>query len=146
MNLGDWVGAAQNAVAAAAIIIGAVWAYYKFLRGRTFSHRAELSILGVLLEGHGRSGIRVRASVKNLGLTKLPLRLKIVRVLAIGEEGWDDSEWRWVKSVPAFEAHDWLEPQEIVTDELLVPLRAGESDALAYVVQLVVIVEQKRAL
>lgn len=33
-----------NIVTSAAIVIGGVWAYFKFVRGRTFANRGELSV------------------------------------------------------------------------------------------------------
>lgn len=45
MNIGDWVSAVQNALAAVAIVAGAIWAYYKFLKNAT-TGRCEFLQLG----------------------------------------------------------------------------------------------------
>jgi hypothetical protein len=61
MNTGDWIDAALHLVQIAAIVIGALWAYYKFFRGRIFHERAEPSVeasLRALQPSPRRSGRR----------------------------------------------------------------------------------------
>jgi len=41
MNAGDWVTAIAAAVQAGAVVAAGIWAYFKFVRGRTFALRAE---------------------------------------------------------------------------------------------------------
>jgi hypothetical protein len=143
MNVGDWIGAVQNIVSVLAIILGAIWAYYKFLRGRTFSHRAELAVTGDLLGNEDKRAIRARVTLKNMGLTKLPLRTKVVRVDAIYPAGWDDRKWERLTTVNVLEPHEWVEPQEPIADEVLIPLE-GAQDALAFVVQAIVFERRKK--
>jgi hypothetical protein len=45
MHLEAFSEIVYNFTTSGAVVIGGVWAYFKFVRGRTFSHRAELSVI-----------------------------------------------------------------------------------------------------
>jgi hypothetical protein len=62
MDIGDWVGAVQSGVATIAIIVGAIWGYYKFVRGRTFARRAEPAVAAELLSKGDEHAMRNTAT------------------------------------------------------------------------------------
>ena len=41
MDTGDWISAALAVVQIAAILVGALWAYWKFFKGRIFHRRSR---------------------------------------------------------------------------------------------------------
>lgn len=42
----DWTGAAESLFTALAVLVGGVWAYYRFVKGRTFHSRVSIQVLG----------------------------------------------------------------------------------------------------
>ena len=150
MSFGDWVGAVLNIVQIAAIVIGAAWAYYKFVRGRTFHRRAEVNVDATLLASDSERAISAHATLQNTGGAKIPLRVKALKVRSFRRGDLDEKgrpRWQDVATVPMFEDHAWIESQETIADEVLVPLASEEAagvDVLAYRVTGLVYEERRK--
>jgi hypothetical protein len=117
----------DNIVTSGAVVIGGIWAYFKFIRGRTFAHRAELNSTVALERTVGRSYLCVTVSLKNTGLSKLPLEkdMKVMRLFgAAGEVDGriDAAKWERLMTLPMLQHHEWLEAQETVTDTMVYSL------------------------
>ena len=135
MNAGDWISAALALVQIAAIVLGALWAYYKFFKGRIFHKRAEPSVEGSLVSYGWSYAIRAKLSLKNTGSSDVPLRVTLL-TLAAHEEGVVDekghAQWRDVARAHAFQDdegtpdHDDVESQETITDEILIPIPTAD--------------------
>jgi hypothetical protein len=131
---------------AAALLVGGVWAYYKFARGRTLAWRLELEADGQLLGDDGHRAVRVRLTLRNPGLSIVRLSdLKQIRLYGLSTSGWDPDRWAdWgdpLTLAEIFAEHACVESQETVEDDvlLLVPSPPAEADWLAFrVVALVV--------
>ena len=137
-------------VQAAAILIGGSWAYFKFIRGRTFAKRVELSVTPTLLP---ENKLKVRATLRNAGLSKVPLRTQAVFLYGIYAAPTADNpiataEQQIGKPKKIFAAHEWIEAQETVTDELLFPVpnsrHASEHAWLAFRVECRVYAKRRR--
>jgi hypothetical protein len=125
MNTGDWIDAALHLVQAAAIIIGGVWAYYKFFKGRTFNRRAEVTVSASLITADPPHAIRARATLKTTGGSDIPLRAKILQAYVLDAGDIDRTgraRWREVANAPVFSDHGWLESQEQITDDVVIAL------------------------
>jgi hypothetical protein len=151
MNFGDWVSAVQNAVQIAAIVIGAVWAYYKFFRGRTFHRRAEVRLDASLLAEASSRAVRAHATLVNTGTADIPLRVKAVKVLSFKRGDVDEKgrpRWADVAIAPVFQDHGWIESQETITDDVLIPLSSDDADegVVAFRVTCVVYERRRRRL
>jgi len=48
MGLQQATTVAYNIVTSSAVVIGGIWAYFKFVRGRAFANRAELGVSALL--------------------------------------------------------------------------------------------------
>ena len=85
MSLNSVTETVSNAASSAAIIIGGVWAYFKFIRGRVFARRAELSLSLKLEERTESVYLWVTITLKNNGISKLPINenMKVVRVFGL---------------------------------------------------------------
>jgi hypothetical protein len=147
-----WADGVASLVQAGAIVIGGIWAYFKFVRGRTFAKRAELSVTPTLLPEQ-RPKLKVTATLRNAGLSKLPLRTQAVFLYGIyaaptAENPIATGEQQLGKPKKIFAAHEWIEAQETVTDELLflVPDSqfASEHDWLAFRVECRVYAKRRR--
>lgn len=148
MNFGDWAGAVQSIVQIAALVLGTAWAYYKFIRGRTFHRRAEMSLTASLLVTDSQRSLQIKPILKNTGGADIPFRVKVIKVKSFREGDLDAKGralWSDVTVAPVFGDHDWIESQETISDDVLIPLDAysATEDALAYRVSCV-IYEQRR--
>src|SRR5919197_2948018 len=144
MNTGDWISAALALVQIAAIFVGALWAYYKFVRGRIFHKRAEPSLEASLVSLGSSYAVRAKLALKNTGSSDIPLRVTLLTLAAhragdIDERG--QPRWQEIGRAHAFRDdegnrdHEDLESQETITDDLLLPIRTDdtpESGVFAY--------------
>jgi hypothetical protein len=136
-----WVSVAQNGVQILALVVGAAFAYWKFFRGRTFHRRLEPTVNGERVAADSVEAIRARVTLKNTGASNVPLHRKALRVFAVGPDGWGTTktpEWERLATVPVFEEHEWVESEEVISDEVLIPVRPAELVPWAYRVVFVV--------
>lgn len=131
----------------AAVVVGGFFTYWKFIRGRTFRHRAELGLTAELWESGDATALLVRISMHNTGLSKIPLlpKEKSVMVNSLPLERWlvNNKEIYWGPnsgdlSSDVFEGHAWLEPGEVITDECLIPVPSSTETPLAFRVRAVI--------
>jgi hypothetical protein len=142
----------DNIVTSSAVVIGGVWAYFKFVRGRTFARRAELDISPALEQSADSLYLAVTITLKNTGLSKLPLNkdMKVVRLFGIVDEAdrnLSASEWKRISTLPILDQHDWLEAQETVTDMVIYSLQGSDgkdSGHVAYQVEALVGARRRR--
>ena len=143
MNAGDWISAALAIVQIAAIVIGAAWAYWKFVKGRIFHRRAEPTVEGTLLTTGSSHAIRAKVSVENTGSADIPLRVALLTVSACraGEvDAHGHPVWRDVARAHAFRNdegepdHVDIESQETIADDVVIPIPRATSgaDVVAY--------------
>lgn len=123
----------QAGVTTIAIVVGGIWAYFKFVKGRTFKPRIQVELSGqwrdVRENGHIRKSklLHVRIRVKNIGLSDIRLiqRGSGVLVSLMAEKQRippASSSWQDGKVYKVLRKHDWVEPGETVSDEFLVNL------------------------
>lgn len=131
MNTGDWISAVLALVQIAAIVIGALWAYYKFFRGRIFHKRAEPTVEPTLVRLGTSYAVRAKLTLENTGSSDIPLRLTLLTLLANNVGDVDENghlRWREIGRAHAFKDdsgnpdHDEIESQETITDDLLIPI------------------------
>ena len=65
--------ALQKAAATVAIVVGGLWAYFRFVAGRTLKRRLECEISGEAVREGGKIRIVVTARAANVGLAKTAL-------------------------------------------------------------------------
>jgi hypothetical protein len=128
------IGIIKDGLQSAAIVVGACWAYLKFFRGRTFARRAELRVQAIVLSHGSQSFVKAIVTLLNCGLTKIPFA---PRRNSIYLYGLDSSKLRpganinWQRHLiltPIFSSHEWVEAQETITDEVLIPLPPPAED------------------
>ena len=118
------------------IVVGGLWAYYKFFKGRTFRQRLELAVSGNTWQTNGMTHLRACIEMKNVGLSKLEISqegsgLRIFYQLPIQTANGSASvvEWERLMTLPVFEKHKWIEPGETIADQTLISI--GRVDARA---------------
>lgn len=126
-------------VTALAVIVGAVWAYYRFVRGRTYRPRLEVSMAGQWLADASRL-LLARVRVKNIGASKVQLLQKGtgLRVSSLAEsEASGSATWESGSVYPIFEEHAWVEPGETVSDDVLLRLNVADGQPVLFETRLV---------
>jgi hypothetical protein len=121
----------SNIATSSAIVVGGIWAYFKFIRGRVFARRAELQVAAAIEKGVGAEYLTIAVTLKNTGLSKLPLNnnMKVARVLGLTHDGSHHPSspgWERIATLPILQHHEWLEAQETVTDTVI--YRLGPRD------------------
>lgn len=131
MPLTDVTQPAAHITQTVAVLVGAGWAYMKYVRGRTFRYRAELEVEARALDFRGDPALLVLATMRNEGLSRIRFsdsRQKIVYVDALDEAAWlPDANIGWGDDPPRmqtrlFAHHDWIEPGEEIREQLLIPV------------------------
>ncbi len=120
-----------TAVTAAAVVIGGSWAYFKFVKGRTYRPRLEVGLSGQWRPVDERHLLQARISVKNIGASNVTLLQKgtglRVSILAPDQPAAPVSTaWESLKVFEILGEHRWIEPGETVSDDLVLDLGASE--------------------
>jgi hypothetical protein len=135
-DLEQLVGILQGIVTIAAIVIGGIWAYLKYFRGRTFRPRLEPDISGVVVSHGGVSHLKVTASLKNVGLSKVDIEQKGSGLRVFSYDAAPHAteahiaEWTRIRTFPVLEDHQWIEPGESIEDERLIVIPEDEHLAI----------------
>lgn len=115
---------------------GALWAFFKFFKGRTFRSRLEPKVSGKLISRNGTNYLIVTAQLKNIGLSDVRIDQKgsALRVFAysVGPHAAKASsvEQSRLITFSVFEDHGWIEPGELIEDQRLVAIPDIEYVAL----------------
>jgi hypothetical protein len=129
MEEGGWTDAVRGValvLQAVAVVVAGAAAYYKWLRGRTFAARAELTVTGSLLSEGRHRALQVKATFRNKGASPIRLRAKGVLAFRLLPDAWEEKgglSWQAAGSGYVFPGHTALEPQETISDEVLVPVQ-----------------------
>jgi hypothetical protein len=121
------VDAISKTITAVAVIIGGVWAYFKFVRGRTYRPRLEVNLAGQWWPVNGKWLLQTRVMVKNVGASKVELIQKGTG-LRVSVPGTDQPSppasvvWASKKVFVILNEHSWIEPGETVSDDHLIDL------------------------
>lgn len=132
----DILAAAQSLVTIAAILFGGVWAYFKYLRGRTYRPRLEPSVNGIIVRSDVANLAIISLSVKNVGLSRVLLD-KPKSTLEVS--GFSNADYRQefhraltrtLGVVNVLETHEWVEPGECIREDHLFALPTDNSQII----------------
>jgi hypothetical protein len=120
---------------ALAILVAGLWAYFKFLRGRTYRPRLSVEMFAQWHLVNERHLVHARITVKNIGASVVVPRQRGMglRVSALApqqpkppaEAGWDV-----VRVFDVLSEHEWIEAGETVSDDLLLDIDSAEPEVL----------------
>jgi hypothetical protein len=116
-----------TAVTALALIIGGVWAYFKFVKGRTYRPRLEVGLYGQWVTVDRKRLLHARLTVKNIGASVVNLLQEGTGLrISVPERDQPPTPvaqvWRVIRVFEVLGEHEWIEPQETVSDDLLLDL------------------------
>jgi hypothetical protein len=125
MSFRDLVEVIESVLTSLAILIAGVWAYYHYLKGRSYHPRIELDVSGRVVRDDDRVFLCAVVTAENVGYSKLKIAQQDtgLRVLAYPAAiPGDAPEFFGVRpqhlgTVPILAKHRWLEPNEKTSDE-----------------------------
>jgi hypothetical protein len=123
-----WFDIIAAGLTALALVIGASWAYFKFVKGRTFRPRLDVGMVGQWHVVDRKPLLQARVTVTNVGASVVrPLEKGSglrVSVLAEDQPPAPSAEvWHALRVFNVLtDDHKWIEPQETVSDDLLLDL------------------------
>jgi len=133
--LKDWIDTVGSLITSIAIVVGGIWAYFKFVKGRTFRPRIEITMSARWQKIRRRHWLLICIRVKNIGASKVTIQQAGtgLRVSVLAQQqrpppvraSWDS---RGMYSI--FKDHSWIEPGETVSDDLLLNLGVGPAPVL----------------
>ncbi len=137
----DWKGFWDMAGHVGTLIglaIAGVWAYFNFVKSRTYYPRMEMAVSGELRTRGDCQYLVPRITLKNIGRSKVELNQSGsgFRIWLANGAAADTGELTWSggkRVFPIFESHKWIEPGESVFDEL--SLFAIPADCIATKIQ-----------
>ncbi|WP_066364315.1 hypothetical protein [Herbidospora mongoliensis] len=125
------VETAQTVTTTVAVLIGGGWAYFKFVRGRVFAPRAELTARASLFTGPEGTLVVGTVTLTNRGITRVRLEPdgKVVRVHAgtiTDRTAVSPPAERYLGIARLFDRHSWVEGQETMAEEITFFVPAGD--------------------
>lgn len=120
----------------AALIVGGLFAYYKFFKGRIFVPRLETGLSVKSICKGETSYLIASLELKNVGLARVDIHQKGTALRVSSYDGQPpvtkagSVEWKKLKSFPVFERHKWIESGEAIKDELMIAI--PECDNLTF--------------
>jgi hypothetical protein len=125
----------QKLFTIAAIIIGGIWTYFNFFRGRTYRMRLEATVSGKIVTFKGSNHLIADISLKNVGLSKVEIEQQksALHVLSyefpVGTRSIVGATWKDLHVFPVFESHHWIEPGEAIEEQRLMTIPANARTA-----------------
>lgn len=112
-------------VTAIAIVIGAVWAYFKFIKNRTYRPRLEVTMSAERTDAAGSPLLLARVAVKNIGnsVVQLLQHGTGLRVSCFTDQqplSPETASWLSMRVYKILREHEWIEPGETISDDVLI--------------------------
>jgi hypothetical protein len=122
----DVAATIQSLTAAAAIAVGAVWSYFKFVKDRIYRPRLDVSFQADPTALANDSALLITLAVKNIGTSKVGLLQRgtglRVSVADPTVDAFTEPVFRSCGVHEVLREHAWIESSETVRHDLLVPL------------------------
>jgi hypothetical protein len=133
----------QKLFTIAAIIVGAIWTYFNFFRGRTYKMRLEPEVSGKAVTINGLNHLLAAIRLKNVGLSKVEIEQKGTALELLAYNAPDctknivSAAWDRLTAFPVFESNRWIEPGEIIEEKRLIVVPTNERTAFRLRLRLV---------
>lgn len=139
-DLGKVSELVRNIATIAGFIVGGVWTYYLFIKGRVLKPRLEPKVRGEIVTINQKKYMRASLELKNVGssevvFTKEALNLEPFAERAhrvVSSEDADKyklftTDWESLLPLKVFTRHAWIEPGETIRDEALLEILIDET-------------------
>jgi len=124
----DFSDAFANITQSLALIAGGVWAYFKFVKGRTFQARLTPTVSGKFVSIDGSAFLIVTTLLENVGLSRIVFDQEASSVVVFEYVPAEAEEIlsvqnKWLTVLEVFRDKDrYIEPNEIVERQTLIAL------------------------
>jgi hypothetical protein len=112
----DFVDIVAGVVQIIATVAGALWVYYRFIRGRTFKPRLSLSVSTRCVRAGSVDWIECTLKVHNVGLSKVDLRDAYLELRFLAGA----SDPLHLATVRTLRTHSWIEPGATLNEQEIV--------------------------
>lgn len=130
MSIITFIDILQKITSITAIILGGIFTYYKFIKGRIFRSRLIPTIKGEFIDKSGVYYLKVNANINNVGVSKINIDKNGTAVSIyftqintdnyfVQNISWNETDFY---SFEIFTAHTILESGEHISDNLLILL------------------------
>jgi hypothetical protein len=145
-GLKDLVDVAQKLFTILGVSVGGAWAYFKFFKNRTYRPRLDIDLAGLVLQEGSDHFLLVTVSIRNVGLTNVPIRqegtglmVSVNHQLPAERCAFEEVSWNEDDAVvfEIFKDHAWIEPNETVSEDVMVMLPNQGEIALKLVCRIV---------
>jgi hypothetical protein len=132
----------QSVVTTSAIIIGGIFAYFRFVKDRSYRSRLELEVSGRLIIEPGYCGVVCRCAARNVGSGKISIQssYSTLEVLVYRKHDvlpvFHKAPMQRAGVMAVLEMHDAIEPSECIVEERLVTLQEREVVAVGLIFRL----------
>jgi hypothetical protein len=132
-----WLPIADFVAKVAIALVGAVWAWINYVRGRTFYRRLEPKISGEIFAVDDAWFISIDPSVKNVGLSRALIIQEgtWIELIVLQRDGTTKHVAEPIEVAlgkpPVFEKHGWVEAGEEIHDVRLVQLPEKTTEDVA---------------
>ena len=148
MSLPAFFQVLESIATTIALIIGGIWAYFNFFKGRAYHHRLEPKIMCKTFKRDGAYYLLTISQLTNVGLSRVDIEQKGsgLRILNYKPEAarrmlGEDAGWQHLVTYPVFTKHKWIESKETIEDPFLIELR--DSSAVASKLELRIVSTKK---
>jgi len=140
-NLDNLASAVQSFITAGALVVGGIFAYFKFFKDRVYRPRVDMTIEPTIFASGVAQTLVCRLTAKNIGTSKVALvragtALTITpgatSVQTYGEPVWGD-----LLAYDVFPAHAWIESGETIFNDVSIALPQPRNEALKIELRLV---------
>jgi hypothetical protein len=123
----------ENLITITALIIGSIWTYYTFIKGRALTPHMEPRVSGRVSHNGQAKYLFVLIQIKNTGAAKINIVQEGtgVRVYSLIQKKASSSvEWKDVfegqEKIFVLKDHYWIEPSEVIEEPLLIQVSETE--------------------
>ena len=126
MEFKELIEITEKLVSISAIVIGGIWIYFNFIKGRIYRPRLSPEITGTIILEHGQVYLHITSTISNVGNSVVALQQKGTGFRLLGYERNEEirdvqgAVWEHLATFSVFEKHGWLEGKETIQDERLV--------------------------
>ncbi|NIA30934.1 MAG: hypothetical protein GWP06_13605 [Actinobacteria bacterium] len=129
MSTAQIVGLVNQIIASFGLILGGIFAYYKFIKGRFYKFRLEPNVSGEVVQKDENKYLIATIHLKNIGISRIPIQNEGTALsLYFSETGFAALDepyiMEWNESIPVsiFEDVEQLESGETIGKKYLISL------------------------
>jgi hypothetical protein len=122
-----WINVIGPIITAAVAVIGGIFAYFKFIKGRIFRPRVRINMSAEWIKSSAKDLLLARIEVKNIGKSKISIKqegtgLRVLVLAADQPAAPAATAWERRKTCTILKGHDWIESDETVSSDTLLDL------------------------